>query len=125
MRKSIAVVDDDGIYKIIIGKMIRNSGLFDKIYLFEDPREALKVLFDGDISPPEIILLDLNMPHLDGWEFLEYLKANQPKAYRDVEIYIVTSSISNSDKERAKSYEGVQGFISKPISLEFLRELGA
>ena len=123
MRKSIAVVDDDEIYKIIIGKMISNSGLFDKVYLFEDSRNALKVLSNGDISSPEIILLDLNMPHLDGWEFLDHLKEHNPEVYFEAEIYIVTSSISQNDQAQASSYKEIKGFISKPVTTKFLQEI--
>lgn len=125
MRKSIAVVDDDAIYKIIIEKMISSSGLFDKVYLFEDSRNALEVLSNGDISSPEIILLDLNMPHLDGWEFLDHLKEKKPEVYSESEIYIVTSSISQSDQARASSYEEIKGFISKPITTKFLKEIAS
>lgn len=123
MRKSIAVVDDDEIYKIIIEKMISSSELFDKVYLFDDSRNALEVLSNGDISTPEIILLDLNMPHLDGWEFLDHLKEQKPEVYSESEIYIVTSSISQSDQDRANSYEEIKGFISKPITSKFLKEI--
>ena len=123
MRRSIAVVDDDEIYKIIIEKMISSSGLFDKVYLFDDSRNALEVLSNGEIPAPEIILLDLNMPHLDGWEFLDHLKEQQPELYSESEIYIVTSSISQSDQDRARSYEELKGFISKPITSKFLKEI--
>lgn len=125
MKKSIAIIDDDEIYKIIIGKMIHNSGLFDRVYLFDDSREALEVIDNKKFSIPEIILLDLNMPHLDGWEFLDHLKKQQPGVYFKTEIYIVTSSISENDKDRAARYEGVQEFISKPITQEVLKKIAS
>ncbi|GAB2775077.1 response regulator [Salinimicrobium soli] len=122
MRRSIVVIDDDEIYKIIIGKMISNSGLFDREYLFTDSREALEFCLNEAVKP-DVILLDLNMPHLDGWEFLDKIKDSCPHTYCQTEIYIVTSSIFAKDQERAKTYEGVKGFISKPITKELLEKI--
>ena len=122
MRRSIVVIDDDEIYKIIIGKMISKSGLFDREYLFTDSREALEFCLDEAVKP-DVILLDLNMPHLDGWEFLDNIKDSCPHTYLQTDIYIVTSSIFAKDKERAKTYKGVKGFISKPITKEILEKI--
>jgi CheY-like chemotaxis protein len=124
MKKSIVVVDDDEIYKIIIGKMISNSGLFGKEYLFTDSREALEFCLNEEVKP-DIILLDLNMPHLDGWEFLDQIKDSCPHTYHQTEIYIVTSSIFAKDQERAKTYQGVKGFISKPVTREILQQIAS
>ena len=123
MRKSIVVVDDDEIYQIIIGKMISNSGLFEKKYLFSDSREALEFLFTEDVKP-DIILLDLNMPHIDGWEFLDRL-SRRHEMYNEADIYIVTSSIFTKDQERAKTYHEVKGFISKPVTREILKKIAS
>lgn len=124
MKKSIVVIDDDEIYRIIIGKMISNSGLFEKEFLFTDSREALDFCLSEEVVP-NVILLDLNMPHIDGWEFLDHLKKRDCKMCTLSDIYIVTSSIFAKDQERAKNYEEVKGFISKPITKEILKKIAS
>ncbi len=124
MRKSIVVVDDDEIYKIIIGKMIKNNALFEKDYLFTDPREALEFCLKKELIP-DVILLDLNMPHIDGWEFLDNLKSKCHEMCTHSDIYIVTSSIFTNDRERAENYKEVKGFISKPITKEILDKIAS
>jgi two-component system, chemotaxis family, chemotaxis protein CheY len=85
---------------------------------------ALKSFKEEGINP-DIILLDVNMPSLDGWEFLDDLKAGCPNVYHSCDIYVVTSSIYSKDQERAKSYEEVRGFISKPITQDILQKVAS
>ena len=124
MKKIIAVVDDDEIYRIIIKKMISISGLFEADHVFNDPQKAL-LSFKEEGIKPDVILLDVNMPTIDGWEFLDDLKANCPEVYNNCDIYIVTSSIYSKDQEKALSYKEVRGFISKPMSQEILKKVAS
>ncbi|WP_324719597.1 response regulator [Salinimicrobium sp. HB62] len=124
MKKTIAVVDDDDIYRIIVRKMISISGLFETDHLFNDPQMALKSFKEEGVKP-DVILLDVNMPSLDGWEFLDNLKSCCPDVYHSCDIYIVTSSIYSKDQERAKSYKEVKGFISKPINQDILKKVAS
>lgn len=124
MKKTIAVVDDDEIYRIIVRKMISISGLFEADHLFNDPQIALDSFRQKGINP-DIILLDVNMPSLDGWEFLDNLKMNCPNVYHGCDIYIVTSSIYSKDQEKARSYKEVKGFISKPITQDILTKIAS
>ena len=77
--------------------------------------EALSKLEDGVLKAPEIILLDLNMPIMDGWEFLEIFQIRFPEFAEKAKIFILSSSINPSDKERAKSEKLISGFLSKPL----------
>jgi CheY-like chemotaxis protein len=87
-------------------------------------QEALEYLADLQSSGqdfPQLILVDINMPILNGWEFLtayETLQAPNP-----VHIYMLSSSVYENDIEKAKSFKTVQGFISKPLSIDRLTEL--
>ena len=72
---------------------------------------------------PEILLLDLSMPIMDGWEFLEEYILLSPKLDRKITIYIISSSISPYDIDKAKSISIVTDFIIKPISKEKLIEI--
>ena len=84
---------------------------------------ALADFKDPEVMLPEMILLDINMPQMDGWQFLEGLLAIRPNFNNETIIYVVTSSIAHSDREKANSIEEVSGFLSKPLSVEHLKKL--
>ena len=124
MIESICVIDDDQIYQIIIKKIIAKTSIFEKVLCFENGLKALEDLKSPETPLPQLILLDINMPEMDGWEFLDNLKAQRPNLCDETTIYIVTSSIAFSDRDKALSFPEVTGFISKPISVGKLREIG-
>ncbi len=72
---------------------------------------------------PDVILLDINMPILDGWQFLDGIITI--KVIKKITIFIVTSSIDPRDKEKAKSYSNVKNFVVKPITQDKLNDLMA
>lgn len=82
-----------------------------------DAIEFLRTVQDTADALPEVILLDLNMPVMDGWEFLEAFRALKPSLPRKITIYIVSSSIAPADVERAKSISAVTDYIIKPITM--------
>jgi CheY-like chemotaxis protein len=122
-KKSIWVVDDDPIYKIIMKKIIDKSQLFSSTAAFSNGKEAITALIDAlesNCNIPDIILLDIEMPIMDGWGFInEFTKIN-PEIMRDIPIYISSSSIAAEDKEKAKNNKSILGYMSKPIKLEDL-----
>ncbi len=123
MKESICVIDDDQIYQLIIKKVVEQTGDFDSICFYNDGIEAFEDFKSLEKSLPEIILLDINMPKMDGWQFLDNLKVHRPNFHQKTIIYIVTSSIANSDRDKAKSYKEVSGFLSKPLSVEKLKQI--
>lgn len=125
-KKTIWVVDDDPIYRIIISKLIRKSDLFSDYHCFTNGKEALIALInslENNNSLPDIILLDINMPIMDGWEFMEELKVIKPEISKQINTYIVSSSIALEDQKRSKTYSSVLGYLAKPISLADLKSL--
>ena len=70
---------------------------------------------------PEVILLDLSMPVMDGWQFLD--EFTKVKIEKKITIYIVSSSIDPMDYERAKSYNDIQNYIIKPVQTEDLKSI--
>lgn len=124
MIGSICVIDDDRIYQVIVKKIISKSGKFEEVLCFENAYKALERLKDTKIPLPQLILLDINMPGMDGWEFLSNLKEHRPNLCSETTIYIVTSSIAFSDRDKALALPEVSGFISKPITVAKLSEIG-
>ncbi|MBC7750014.1 MAG: response regulator [Methylotenera sp.] len=122
-KKAIWIVDDDAIYQIIVNKIIQRSELFSAISSFKNGRDAIDNLhhaaaINGDL--PDIILLDINMPIMDGWEFMEAMALVKPNLNKEIVVYIVSSSIAIEDKNKSKSYENILGYLSKPITVNDL-----
>jgi CheY-like chemotaxis protein len=119
-KKIIWVIDDDFIYQTIIRKLIQKSGVFSAHSSFINGKEAIitlnNTLGENDFLP-DIILLDINMPVMDGWEFMEEIKMIKSKISKKIIIYIVSSSIALEDKNKAKTFTDIIGYIPKPISV--------
>lgn len=120
-NKIIWVIDDDFIYQTIIGKLIKKSGVLLTHSSFMNGKEAIislhKIIENDEYLLPDIILLDINMPVMDGWEFMEEIKKTKSKIKKNILIYIVSSSIAIEDKEKSQTFSDIMGYIPKPISL--------
>ncbi|MDI5950073.1 response regulator [Flavobacterium yafengii] len=126
-KKAIWVIDDDAIYQIIVNKIIQRSEMFSTITSFKNGKEAIDTLHDtvnnrldnNDIIP-DIILLDINMPIMDGWEFMEKMGLLKSKFSKNINVYIVSSSIATEDKNKSKTYSDILGYLSKPVTMNDL-----
>ena len=76
--------------------------------------EIIKTLENNEM-PPNVILLDINMPIMDGWEFMDEMIVLKSKISVSIQIYIVSSSIGFEDKNKAKNYSEIIAYLSKPI----------
>jgi CheY-like chemotaxis protein len=85
--------------------------------------QGLQQRLDAKSSMPDLILLDINMPVMDGWQFIESFLVMKPQIQKEITIYVVSSSIAPSDKDKAYSYTAIAGFISKPLDVETLQKL--
>lgn len=126
-EKAIWVIDDDAIYQIIISKIIERSKMFSSITSFKNGKEALDTLHNVVNNTqeniqilPDIILLDINMPVMDGWEFMEKMSLIKSKFKKGITVYIVSSSIAVEDKNKSKTYIDILGYLSKPITVNDL-----
>lgn len=117
------IIDDDKIYVNLVRKIIEIKKLSENLLIFKNGLEALdyfKVILSNlsEDKLPEIIFLDLNMPVMDGWEFLgEFVKIKN-NFDKKISLYVVSSSIDPRDLERAKSFNLVTDYLIKPIELK-------
>jgi CheY-like chemotaxis protein len=123
----VFVVDDDKIFHFIIKKLLLNNNINVIPNFFENGLQAIEGIknkLNKGENPPDLILLDINMPILDGWQFLEEFKALKDKLSKDIVIYIVSSSDNVTDKNKAKSYQAeVKNYYLKPMTADDLKEI--
>ena len=123
-KLNLLVIDDDDINIFIIKKIVEKTGLAIEMIARNNGQQALDYL-NETISQkkalPRLVLIDINMPVMNGWEFIEaYEELN---IEQKVDMYILSSSVYENDIEKTKGYKAVKGFISKPLSMERLTEL--
>jgi len=116
------IVDDDSIIIFIHKKLVGRCGFPVAPETYLNGREALdNLIASADESTHSLILLDINMPVMSGWEFLDAIQ-DQPFA-KHMKVAMVTSSVDASDKLKAKTYSQVIGFLEKPITVDMLNDL--
>lgn len=118
---TVCIIEDDPMQVFIITKMIEMTEMVENTIIFNDGKEAydkLKATILAGEKLPEIILLDLNMPIWDGWQFLD--EFTKILVSNKVVIYILTSSNDPSDLKRAETYHLSENYLIKPIPIEQL-----
>ena len=120
------IIDDDPIFIYGIKRIMNEIDFCDEIIVYANGESALNEL--GSLAQegkklPDVILLDLNMPVMDGWVFLDdFVKI--PNHNQDhLSLYILSSSINPGDIEKAKNYPIVDNFISKPVTISDLKHI--
>jgi CheY-like chemotaxis protein len=124
--KNITLVDDDDTFVYLTKIAISKTNLVDQIMVFGNGLEALTFLKENQKQKdilPEIILLDLSMPIMDGWQFLDEYSTFHSKMVKKITIYICSSSISPRDILRAKTINSVSDYIIKPITKVKLKNI--
>ena len=124
---SVLLVDDDEINNFISIKLIKKALLNTEIMACLNGKFAIDQLLEIQRTDPsklpDYILLDINMPIMNGWEFLdEYKRLNIDPASKS-KIFIISSSVFSNDINKARSYPLVKDFISKPLNVDKIREL--
>jgi len=118
------IIDDDPIFVFGAKRMMELSDFCSSFMIFKNGQEAinkLRPIMDSGVDVPEMILLDINMPIMDGWEFLdEFIKI---ESHKTITIYIVSSSIDPIDLKRAEQYKNVSNYLIKPISIGALKNI--
>lgn len=115
---TVCVIDDDDIYKYTVIKTLKEFKPSQKILLFSDGEEAIDYItqhLGNSETLPDVIFLDINMPIMDGFEFMEEYIRIKPRVGKKIIIYMISSSVSPEDINRAKSISEISDYIVKPI----------
>lgn len=124
MINTICIIDDDPIFRFGTKKMMEKIQFSLNFLVYKNGKEAfddLALKLQLNTNLPDVILLDLNMPIMDGWQFLEeFTKITNSER---IPIYIVSSSVDSRDIAKAKSYDIVNNYIIKPFSLSGIKDL--
>ena len=121
------VVDDDPINNKLCSYIIKKNFPEADIHCFESPVEGLqfvKTYSDPQSNKPTILLLDINMPEINGWHFLEEFEKMGSHVHNQFTVYIVSSSIDPSDRQKAESNVFVSDYLAKPLSVALVKEVG-
>ena len=122
----ICLIDDDDVYQFTFTKGLKESDAAKDILVFSDGEEALS-FFRENISKtenlPDLIFLDIDMPIMDGWQFLDEFVSLKPKVDKKITIYMVSSSIDSADIDRAKAISEVSEYFVKPIDIDDLHAI--
>lgn len=124
---SVFLIDDEHMFNLINQKIIYITKFTNNVYSYTDASIAIKdlkyLLKNNPHQFPHVIFLDINMPEMDGWEFLEELNTFPQLIVYDCKVYIITSSIDPKDIDKATKFFMVKDFISKPLTIEKLSSL--
>ncbi|NNL15472.1 MAG: response regulator [Flavobacteriaceae bacterium] len=124
--KVILLIDDDEATNYIHKRVIKETNCAETIVIKENGIEALDYLtsaVNGKFPQPDLIFLDINMPAMDGWEFLEsYKKLNDDQLAKTV-IVMLTTSLNPDDKDKASTIPIITDFIPKPLDPEMVEQI--
>ncbi|WP_366184195.1 response regulator [Flavobacterium ovatum] len=131
MLNKILCIDDDPITLMLCKKVISKTGFSKETATAQNGEEALKYFnhikktgIENQILP-QLIFLDLNMPVMGGWEFLDCFSSNDFNDFNQTKIVVLSSTIDPEDLEKTKKYPMVIDFLPKPISTSMLEYLAA
>lgn len=124
-NRTICIIDDDKIYQSLTKRLLMKFYPDVNVLQFFDGADAIEYIdytIKNNEELPNVILLDINMPMMDGWEFLEALERLNPN-FAKMNIHVVSSSIAVQDMEKARSNTHIIDYITKPIQSEILKSL--
>lgn len=123
---NVLLIDDDATFRFIVQTICSKSGMAQVVHESLNGQEAIDYIksnLEYEGSLPDLILLDLNMPVMDGWEFLDRLPKLVNGRIAELPVVILTSSINTQDRDRAQKYTFVKGVFSKPLTASQLEQM--
>ncbi|QKJ28553.1 hypothetical protein HQ865_01860 [Mucilaginibacter mali] len=123
---NIMMIDDNPIDHLIVQRICEKESLFGRIkhyYHPAEPLELLKTIGNNIAQLPDIILLDLHIPIISGWEMLDHFADIQRIAGKRIDVHVLSDSLDHADRIRSQSYSFVRNFFVKPLTSLALREM--
>ncbi len=124
---TVLLIDDDEINNMICTKIISKNDFATNVVACSSARQGLKylqdALTDGAKPLPTVIFLDINMPVMNGWDFLDQYKQMPGLADKGIVLIMLSSSSSANDLSRAHSYPQVSDYITKPLTAAHLQHV--
>ena len=124
--KKLFIIDDDSMYRMILQRIIARITSDLIVQEFKNGQEAIlelnKLITEGGLFP-DIVLLDINMPVIDGWQFLQKVTDMLATVENNIAIYMVSTSLETRDKEMALGNKNVRAYLSKPVTMASLKEI--
>jgi len=123
--KSLYVIDDDKIYHFLLKHLLKQNGIDVESRFFSNGQDAIDFMKQNEnVDLPDLILLDVNMPIMDGWQFLDEFKELRPNVDNPPIIYVISSSNNEVDINKAKDYNGaIKDYFLKPICKDDLDKI--
>ena len=125
MEKSflICIIDDDDISRYYMSRNLESLNLSREMLVFSDGEDAISYIennINNSFDLPDVIFLDINMPIMDGFQFMEAYTKLKPRIDKEISIYMTSSSISPEDVQRAKAVSEISDYLVKPVEPEKL-----
>lgn len=123
---SILLVEDDRATNYLYEILIEKADCTEQILIAEDGQEAIEILklgVEGKYPQPNLIFLDINMPIMNGWEFIEEYQKLELVQKDKVKIVMITASFNPDEQTRAEAIKEISGFRNKPITVDMLNKI--
>jgi CheY-like chemotaxis protein len=123
-KLNIFLVDDDHIYQFTAKKTLETMGLAEQVSVFMNGASAIQYIKDNLANHdalPDVIFLDINMPVMDGWQFVQEFE--QLEVAKPISLYMVSSSVDESDMKRSREFSVITDYIIKPVGRTRFQQL--
>ena len=122
-RLKVIILDDDPISNFLTKKVIEKSHVATNVVVFQEPTELLTGLAENKVAYPDIIFIDLNMPKVNGWQFIDLFNEIDTNETEKVNLIILSSSSNWEDIEMAGNISRVKDYIIKPLTIDVMESL--
>lgn len=124
--RTILLIDEDSTSNMIFQKMASVAQISERLLVYPSVIDAIEFLKDNVYKPeelPDVIFLDLRMPEMSGWEFMEVFQGIKQEISKQIDIYIVSTSDNDEDHKRSQQYPEIKGYLVKPVSIAELKKM--